>query len=151
MKIRIEEDQSITENEIVIRCKVLDSDVKSIEEAILAVLAKTEPIVFYKDETQYYMELDNVLFFETDQNTITAHTKDDVYKVKYKLYELEDLLPNSFIRISKSTILNINKIYSISRNLTSSSIIEFQNTHKKAYVSRHYYKQLNLRLLEERK
>lgn len=151
MKIRIEEDQSITENEIVIRCKVLDSDVKSIEEAILAILAKTEPIVFYKDEMQYYMELDNVLFFETDQNTITAHTKDDVYKVKYKLYELEDLLPNSFIRISKSTILNINKIYSISRNLTSSSIIEFQNTHKKAYVSRHYYKQLNLRLLEGRK
>ncbi len=73
-----------------------------------------------------------------------------VYKVRYKLYELEELLPEYFMRISKSTILNTNKIYSISKNLTASSIIEFQNTHKKAYVSRHYYKQLNLRLLEGR-
>ena len=150
MKIRIEVDQSISENEIVIRCKEVSDDVKSVENAILAALAKTEPIIFYKDETQYYMDIESVLFFETDQNTITAHTEDEVYKVRYKLYELEELLPDYFMRISKSTILNTNKIYSISKNLTASSIIEFQNTHKKAYVSRHYYKQLNLRLLEGR-
>ncbi len=78
MKIRIEVDQSISENEIVIRCKEVSDDVKSVENAILAALAKTEPIIFYKDETQYYMDIENVLFFETDQNIITAHTEDEV-------------------------------------------------------------------------
>ena len=33
----------------------------------------------------------------------------------------------------KSTILNINHIYSITRNITSSSLVEFKNTHKKVY------------------
>lgn len=54
------------------------------------------------------------------------------------------------MRVSKSTILNINHIYSITRNLTSSSIVEFQNTHKQVYVSRHYYKPLKFKLLEKR-
>lgn len=151
MKIRIEVDNSINENEIVIRCKSVDEYISKIEKDIMKMLDSKDPIIFYKDETKYYIELEEVLFFETDQNSITAHTQEDAYKVRYKLYELEELLPNYFMRISKSTILNINNIYSISRNLTSSSIIEFKNTHKKAYVSRLYYKQLNLRLLEGRK
>ena len=51
----------------------------------------------------------------------------------------------------KSTILNINHIYSITRNITSSSLVEFKNTHKKVYVSRSYYKVLKLKLSEKRR
>ncbi|MEG0578156.1 MAG: LytTR family DNA-binding domain-containing protein, partial [Bacilli bacterium] len=69
----------------------------------------------------------------------SAHTIDNAYQVKYKLYELEEILTNNFMRVSKSTIVNIDYIYSIERNITSSSIVEFQNTHKKVYVSRYYY------------
>ena len=54
------------------------------------------------------------------------------------------------MRVSKSTILNINHIYSISKNLASSSEIQFLNTHKQVFVSRHYYKSLILRLEEKR-
>lgn len=82
---------------------------------------------------------------------IYAHTLNEVYQVKYKLYELEEILPQNFIRISKSTILNINHIYSITRNITSASLVEFKNTHKKVYVSRGYYKVLKLKLLEKRR
>lgn len=57
----------------------------------------------------------------------------------------------NFLRISKSTILNTNHIYSITRNITSSSIVEFQHTHKKVFVSRHYYKILQLKLSEKRR
>lgn len=66
-------------------------------------------------------------------------------------YELEEFLPRYFMRISKSTILNTNKVYSIQRNLTASSVIEFQNTHKQIYVSRYYYKPLKNKLEEKRK
>ena len=69
----------------------------------------------------------------------------------YKLYELEEFLPGYFMRVSKSTILNTNHIYSITRSISSSSKVEFQNTHKQVYVSRYYYKPLKIKLLEKRK
>ncbi|OYO43052.1 hypothetical protein CG709_20430 [Lachnotalea glycerini] len=47
-------------------------------------------------------------------------------------------------------MLNVNQIYSISRNLTASSIVQFQNTHKQVYVSRYYYKLLKQKLEEKR-
>ena len=108
-------------------------------------------MIFYKGNTEYYISLENILFFETEESGISAHTVKDVYSVKYKLYELEDILPMNFLRISKSTILNTNHIYSITRNITSASIVEFQHTHKKVFVSRHYYKILQLKLSEKRR
>ena len=64
----------------------------------------------------------------------------------HKLYELEELLPGSFMRISKSTIANLDYIYSITRNLTASSVVEFVGSNKRAMVSRGYYKLLVERL-----
>lgn len=80
----------------------------------------------------------------------SAHTVDQVYRTKYKLYELEELLPGYFMRASKSAILNTNKIYSITHSL-SNCIVQFQNTHKQIYVSRYYYKPLRERLEEKRR
>ena len=62
----------------------------------------------------------------------------------FKETELENILPNSFLRISKSTIVNIQKIYSLSHSV-SSHLITFQNSHKQVYVSRMYYKVLKER------
>ena len=83
-----------------------------------------------------------VLFFETEGGIIRAHTADDEFDVKFKLYELEEKLPRSFVRVSKSTILNIRKVYSITRNLTGASKVEFRDSHKIVYCSRNYYKSL---------
>lgn len=105
-------------------------------------------MIFYKREQEYYLDLNEIIFFETDITSISAHTINDVYNIKYKLYELEQVLPNNFVRVSKSTIVNINSIRSINRNITSSSLIEFYNTYKKIYVSRFYYKNLKERLKE---
>ena len=50
------------------------------------------------------------------------------------------------MRVSKSTIANLDYIYSITRNLTASSEVEFTGSRKKALVSRAYYKALTERL-----
>ena len=67
---------------------------------------------------------------------------DRIFTCGYKLYELEELLPGSYMRISKSAIANLDYIYSITRNLTASSVVEFSGSGKKAMVSRGYYKML---------
>ncbi len=148
MKIRIEMDETLMQDEIIIRCQKLSEEVIRVQRAINEVIEKQSNIVFYKGEAEYYFPLEEVLFFETDADGISAHTIADIYRIKYRLYELEELLPGYFLRISKSAILNTKKIFSIDRTLSSSSLVSFQGTHKQVYVSRRYYKPLKDRLEE---
>ncbi len=142
MKIRIEIDPSCEENEVILRCQNIDDSIIKCQNLLLGADNENKKIVFYKDDTEYYLSIDEILFFETSGNVIWAHTRNDDFKVKYKLYELEEMLPRTFIRISKSTILNSSKVYSITRNLTGASKIEFEKTDKTVYVSRSYFKTL---------
>ncbi|MFL0166264.1 MULTISPECIES: LytTR family DNA-binding domain-containing protein [Clostridium] len=151
MKIRVELDNEIKENEVIIKCNELNEEVRNIQIVLGELLSQKKHITFYKGETEYYLSLEEILFFETEESGICAHTIDNIYNVKYKLYELEELLPGYFMRVSKSTILNTNHIYSITKSISSSSRVEFQNTHKQVYVSRYYYKPLKIKLLEKRK
>lgn len=151
MKIRIEVDNKISENEVIIRCSELSEDIKNIQIMLHDMLSCKKCITFYRGDTEYYLSLEEIIFFETEGNRVCAHTIDNIYNVKYKLYELEEFLPGYFMRVSKSTILNTNHIYSITHSLSSSSKVEFQNTHKQVYVSRYYYKPLKIKLLEKRK
>ena len=125
MKIKIEIDESLSEDEVLIRCRGLTEQVTEIQKAVSEVVNTSQRFVFYRGNTEYYLALDEILFFETDGDGINAHTRDNIYQTKYKLYELEDLLPGCFMRISKSSIVNTNHIYSISRNLTASSVVAF--------------------------
>lgn len=150
MKVRIDIVENLQENEVIIRCGKLDEKVQKIHETLLDI-TKQSNLILYKENTEYYLSLDQILFFETVDSCISAHTVDNIYQTKYRLYELEELLPGYFMRVSKSTILNLNQIYSITRNLTASSAVQFIGTHKQVFVSRYYYKPLKCRLDEKRK
>lgn len=150
MKMRIEYDPSIEEEEIIIKCGKLTEKTKKIEDFIASLNNNSTEINFYSHDKVYFLPLDTILFFETEGTFVNAHTIDSIYKVKYKLYELESILPRNFIRISKSSIVNTKLIYAINHNITSSSLIQFYNSHKQVYVSRFYYKSLRQRLEERR-
>ena len=148
LKIRIEIADSIEEDEVVIRCRELNCEINEIQKAIAEKTSKLPKMAFYKDKNEYYFPLTDILFFETDNDTVYAHTAADIFKTDFKLYELQKLLPNKFVRISKSAIVNTVHILSISKNITSSSLIRFHKSHKQIYVSRLYYKDLKQRLNE---
>lgn len=145
MRVRIEIDDSL-EDEIVVRCKNNQNIINKIKQAVDSLEVKQ--IEYYIKDQVFYLDIEDLLFFETSDHGISAHTINEVYTVKYKLYELEHFLPTNFIRISKSTISNINHIKSINRNITSVSIVEFIKSHKKVYASRFYYKNLREKLKE---
>lgn len=144
--MKIEIDETLDEEEVIIRCKELNSKIADLQNLIAGATGFERKLSFEKDGKEYFIPVDNVLFFETEDKKVYVHTKEEVYCSKYKLYELEKLLPYTFIRVSKSTILNTKHIFSISWNITSSSVVEFSNSHKKVYVSRTYYKVLKERL-----
>ena len=149
MKIKIEVDETALESEVVIRCAGLTKEVQLIQQALSEIAAGNQRFIFYKGETEYYIELNEILFFETDDGIINVHTAKDVYHTKLKLYELKERLPGYFMRVSKSAILNVNKIYSMTRNL-STCLVEFTKSHKQVYVSRYYFKPLKEKLEEMR-
>lgn len=148
MKIKIEIDENLAESEIIIRSNKLDEEVLSIQKKLASRDMSTIKVL--QNEKEVYLKLSEILFFESDSRNMIAHTKKDSFTVKSKLYELEGVLPLSFIRVSKSTILNVDNVYSVSKNITSSSLIEFKNSFKKVYVSRNYYKVFKDRLDDRR-
>ena len=51
--------------------------------------SKSPRLIFYKGTGEYYLDLSEILFFETEGSKIYAHTHKDAYEVRLKLYELE--------------------------------------------------------------
>ena len=148
MKISIIEDNNLDEDELIIKVKTKSLEAYQIKELIENELNQKKNLVFYNDTTSFVININDILFFETELNQVFAHTNNNSYKTNYKLYELEKILPSNFTRASKSTIVNTNHIYSIERNITSSSKIQFIDSHKIVYISRFYYKQVKHDILE---
>lgn len=151
MRVVIEVDEELAEECIVIKCQKLDERIVKLQSLLSEHTDSDRDILLHKEGKEYYMPLEKLLFFETENKQIWAHTSDEMYEIDFKLYELEELLPGSFMRVSKSTIVNMNHIYSITKNITAASVVEFKGSCKRVYVSRNYYKALIERLDEKRK
>lgn len=148
MKVRIELDPQMDEPEMIIRAPRLTEEVARLQQLILE--QKMTPLTFYKDRSEYFVDVSEILFFETDGEKVYGHTREEAYEVRQKLYELEEILPIAFCRISKSTIVNAKQIYSIEKSFSGTSTVNFYQTHKQVHVSRHYYQLLKERLKEMR-
>lgn len=150
MKIRIELDERLEEEEIIIKCRELNEEIVALQKQISDNMNNGLQLNVFQGEVEYFLNLSEIIFFETDGSFVAVHTKKQIFSVKMRLYELEDILPGNFIRISKSAIVNVKKIRSIHKNITGASEIEFQETSKKAFVSRSYFKLLIEKLEEKR-
>ncbi len=147
MAVRLENSDD-TGNDIIIKCKSNNPFGAEIYRYACSLLDQPSTIPMYKDKEEFFIETDLVLYFETEINGVIAHTRDEKYKVKQRLYELELTLPDNFMRISKSAIANTSYISSITRSFSSSGLVQFKGSNKKVYVSRKYINELKVRLLE---
>jgi len=55
----------------------------------------------------------DIFYIETVDNKTFIYCESNVYESKQKLYELEELKMTDFLRISKSSIINLSKIKSL--------------------------------------
>lgn len=150
MNVKIEIVEGLAQEEIIIRCGRLDNRIVSLQNYISEQSNGKRCLALFHGETDYYVPMEEVYFFETEGREVQAHTADKVFVCRYKLYELEDLLPGRFMRISKSSIVNLEKVYSVTRNLAASSVVEFIGSGKRVLVSRGYYRAFTERLCERK-
>ncbi len=139
MKLTIDV-SSDNEEELIIKCKNKTEKIKYIEETLNYIIRGESVMRLHIDETEYYIKFDKILFFETYDGQVTAHTDTNMYYTDYKLYELERFLPSNFVRVSKSCILNINAVYSLSHGITGNGTVNFSSCEKVVYISRGYFK-----------
>lgn len=146
MKVKIEIEEDLAEEEVIIRCRGLNDSVISLQNYISKQGGGKRCLSLKSADTEFFVTMEEILFFETQGREIRAHTANRILTCEYKLYELEELLPGSFMRVSKSAIVNLDHVYSVTRNLTASSVMEFAGSGKKAFVSRAYFKAVAERL-----
>ena len=125
-------------------------EIRKLQNAITRVTASGASLPLYIGDTEYFIPVSDILFFETEGDKVAAHTDSGMYYTDKKLYELEKVLPDSFVRASKSCILDSAKVSSVSNNLTGSGEVQFANSRKKTYVSRMYCKSLRDTIYETR-
>ena len=105
---------------------------------------KVNSINGYYDDEIYLLNLDNIHCFVIENTKTYAYYNKDKLLVKYRLYELENILDDNFIKINQSCIINIKHIKKFNVSFFSSLMVELQNGYTD-YVSRRNMKNVKER------
>lgn len=112
MKITILAPEPGQEDEIIIRCHHLDDKLLA---AIDTLKTGTSKIPAFSEKGITMLLPKDIYYFESVDNKVFAYCEKQVYEVRKKLYELEsELSGTDFLRISKSTIVDLSKIRNLS-------------------------------------
>ncbi|SDJ85905.1 LytTR family DNA-binding domain-containing protein [Sediminibacillus albus] len=136
MKVILDVDRNHEKTAVTIHCKEISDSIKE----ILDFLEKRETkfIVGRKGDMQHILKPEEVHYFHSEGDTVMATTSEGLFKVKEKLYELEDSLPsNRFIRLSKSVIANLHEMSHFEPSFNGTLCVYFKSGGKE-YASRHY-------------
>lgn len=100
-----------------IRCHSISDEVREI---IAFVKSRQGQLTGIADERQYEISISDIFYIESVDNKAFIYTKSKVYETRQKLYELEEMLSKKhFLRVSKSTLLNLMKVSAIKPALNS--------------------------------
>ena len=139
-KVRIEL-VSDKDEEIVIRCKEITPEIEKLKEKLeINELSHNRKLLLRLGNDEFVVDISNILYFESESNYVLVHTNSRIYNTNLKLYELESMLPRSFMRVSKSSVINLNKVSWYKRELTGNGFAGFANSTKQVNISRMYFK-----------
>ena len=108
-----------------------DEDIEEAEDDKNSILAvkKGKDIVI--------LEFDDIYMFRVEDKQLKVFTEKSEYLLKKPLYQIEDDLDSNFVRISKSTIVNMRKIERVAPSLKGMMFISLKNG-LKDNISRKY-------------
>ena len=85
-----------------------------IREIVSFVKSRQGQLSATRDGKRFEVPVVDLVYAESVDDRVFLYTASDSYEIRMKLYELEDLLKNrSFLRISKSMLVNLMKISSV--------------------------------------
>lgn len=143
MKITIETPLPGEEDEIIVRCAHLDDRLLQL---ISSFKTEQDKLTGYLEDKIVKLSPTDIFYFESVDNKVFAYTGKGVYEIHKKLYELEAEYENTdFLRISKSSIVNIAKIAYIRPIFNGRFEAKLKNE-EKIIISRQYVLELKKKL-----
>ncbi len=142
MKVEIKSVSSYEEEKAVISAVEITDDLQSAID-ILGNNCRVIPVV-NQGET-LMCRTDRIYYVESVDKRNYVYTKENCYETKYRLYELERLLNNNFLRCSKAMIMNIRKINAVKAEINGRMKARLLNG-EEIIIARSYVKDLKERL-----
>lgn len=105
-----------------------------------------ETIVGRKNNLMHKIKLERIFYFEAQEKHIYAMTKSGAYEVSLRLFEIEEKLSgHRFMRISKSIIMNLDKVIGVKVE-EDRTLRAFFSKNQSVRVTRSYIKEFRERI-----
>lgn len=140
MKLKIILDPT-KEEEILIHAKEITPKIEKIKSIIEEDLC----ITGYKNDVVRKINLEDIISIFTRDNKIYVSTNEDEFIIKSRLYQIEEYLDDSFLKINQGCIVNIYAIKEFTSSLNASLKIVMNNGFSD-YISRRELKNVKRRL-----
>lgn len=99
--------------------------------------SKMDMLAVKKGKDITFLDFDEIFMIRVEDKQVIVYTQDSKYLIKKALYQVEESLNQSFVRISKTTIINIKKIDRVAPSLKGMMFIMLKNG-LKDNISRKY-------------
>ena len=73
------------------------------------------------------LEFEEIFMIRVEEKQTKVYNQKNEFVIKKPLYKIEDTLDSNFVRISKSTIVNLRKIERVAPSLSGMMFIELKN------------------------
>ncbi|WP_026884996.1 LytTR family DNA-binding domain-containing protein [Clostridium beijerinckii] len=146
MKVSINIISSELEEEVIFNVHNVQEKVTEAIELLTSSNEVIKHLLGRKEEKYYKVNVDEIFYIESIDRKVFIYTKAQTYEISEKLYVLEEQLAGmNFIRISKSLLLNIDKIHSFYPKL-SGNLEALLTNNEKVIISRRYVANLKNKL-----
>ncbi len=135
-----------SEELITARVKKANELTDRIENMVKEYVGENKIVGFTEDET-IILELKEIECVTVIDNKVWAITEKGKFLIKNRLYEVEKILPSSFIKINKSSVANIYKIKKFISTYSGAVNVEFKSGYTD-YVSRRCLPQVKRSVLK---
>lgn len=115
--------------EICINAPERNEEVQRLENELIAKSVKfMQKIIGMQDNDIFIINVSDVILFYSEEKSNFCQTKDGTFKIKEKLYYLEEMLSKKdFIRISNAAIININHVKCFNTSIIGKIIVKFKD------------------------
>jgi DNA-binding LytR/AlgR family response regulator len=146
MRVEIKINPDITEVTAIIHAPKMTPELMTLVESLEGVEDKASLLVAKRDDKIFIIEPDHVDIIRTEGREVKLYdNKKQGYTLTKPLSKILERLPNHFVRISKSTIVNINRVDHISNSFNGTMYIVMKNG-TDDYISRKYLSDFQKRL-----
>ena len=115
--------------EVCINAPERNEEVQRLENDLLIKASNNiQSVIGIQNNDIFLINVSDIIVFYGEDKTIFCRTKEGSYRVKEKMYYLEENLPNKdFIRISNSAIVNINQVKCFNTSIIGKIIVKFKD------------------------